>query len=78
MVNYDPMELADGIDAKKVLLSTGAGEKDYCDQLAANLSSDTTVRVNLGKGHLDHIAQEDWLAEACGIEKGPAHYPRNS
>ena len=78
LVNYDPMELADGIDAKKVLLSTGTGEKDYYDQLAANLSSDTTVRVNLGKGHLDHIAQEDWLAEACGIEKGPAHYPRNS
>ena len=76
LANYDPMAMAGGIDAKKVLISCGASEKDYADELAAKLSGDTTVRVNLGKGHLDHIAQEDWLADACGVEKGPAHYPR--
>ena len=76
LANYDPMMLASGIDATKVMLSAGASEKGYYDGLAASLSGDTTVRVNLGKGHLDHIAQEEWLAEACGIESGPAHYPR--
>ena len=73
--NFDPSELASSIDANKVLFSTGAGEKDYYDQLAAKLSGETMVNVNLGKGHLDHITQEDWLAKACGVEKGPAHYP---
>ena len=74
--NYDPMNLASGVDATKVMLSAGASEKGYYDGLASALSGETTVRVNLGKGHLDHIAQEEWLAEACGIEPGPAHYPQ--
>ena len=78
LANYDPMALASGIDAGKVMLSAGASEKGYYDGLASALSGETTVRVNLGKGHLDHIAQEDWLANACGVEKGPAHYPRTS
>ena len=73
--NFDPVELAGDVDATKVIFSTGAGEKDYYDQLAAKLSGETIVNVNLGKGHLDHITQEDWLAEACGVTKGPAHYP---
>ena len=78
LANFDPAELADGVDANKVLFSTGAGEKAYYDQLADRLPGETTVNVNLGKGHLDHITQEDWLAEACGVNKGPAHYPWNS
>ena len=78
LANYDPMTLSQGIDANKVLISCGASEKGYADELASKLSGDVTVRVNLGKGHLDHIAQEDWLADACGVEKGPAHYPRSS
>ena len=72
------MTLAGGVDAKKVMLSAGASEKGYYDKLTAAVSGETTVRVNLAKGHLDHIAQEEWLAEACGIEPGPAHYPRSS
>ncbi len=78
LTNFDPAELASGIDANKVLFSTGAGEKGYYDQLAAQLSGETTVNVNLGKGHLDHITQEDWLAKACRVDKGPAHYPWTS
>lgn len=74
--NYDPMALVSGIDAEKVMLSAGASEAGYYDGLASALSGEVTVRVNLSKGHLDHIAQEEWLAEACGIEPGPAHYPR--
>ena len=78
LANYDPMTLAGGVDVKKVMLSAGASEKGYYDKLAAAVSGETTVRVNLAKGHLDHIAQEEWLAKACGIEPGPAHYPRSS
>jgi cephalosporin-C deacetylase len=78
LANFDPMALADGIDARKVMLSAGGSEKDYYNGLASKLSGETAVRVNLGKGHLDHIAQEEWLADACGIEPGPAHYPRTS
>ncbi len=78
LANFDPAELADGVDANKVLFSTGAGEKAYYDQLANRLPGETTVNVNLGKGHLDHITQEDWLADACGVNKGPAHYPWSS
>ena len=77
LANYDPSSLANGVTAKKVMLSAGASEKSYYDKLASAVSGETTVRVNLGKGHLDHIAQEEWLAEACGIEPGPAHYPRD-
>ncbi len=76
LANYDPMALASGTDATKVMLSAGASEKGYYDGLASALSGETTVRVNLGKGHLDHIAQEEWLADACGIEPGPVHYPQ--
>lgn len=76
LANYDPMALVSGIDAEKVMLSAGASEKGYYDGLASALSGEVTARVNLSKGHLDHIAQEEWLAEACGIEPGPAHYPR--
>ena len=75
LANYDPMSLSSSIDAEKVMLSAGASEKAYYDGLAAALSGETFVRGNLGKGHLDHIAQEEWLAEACGIEPGPVHYP---
>ncbi len=78
LANYDPMAIAGGVDAKKVMLSAGASEKGYYGNLAAAVSGETTVRVNLAKGHLDHIAQEEWLAKACGIEPGPAHYPRTS
>ena len=74
--NYDPMELAGHIDANNVMISCGAGDKEYTDRLAAKVPGSTSVRVNLGKGHLDHVAQEEWLAEACGVEPGPAHYPR--
>ena len=70
LANYDPMALASGIDANKVMLSAGASDKGYYDGLASALSGETTVRVNLGKGHLDHLTQEEWLAEACGIEPG--------
>ena len=73
--NFDPMALASRVDATKVMLSAGSAERDYYDRLAAAISGETTVRVNLGQGHIDHIAQEDWLAAACGVEKGPAHYP---
>ena len=76
LTNYDPMNLASGVDARKVMLSAGASEKSYYDGLASALSGETTVRVNLAKGHLDHIAQEEWLAGACGIQPGPVHYPR--
>ncbi len=76
--NFDPMGLASRIGASKIMLSTGAAEKDYYGKLAAAIAGDTTVRVNLGQGHLDHIAQEDWLAVACSVDKGPAHYPWNA
>ena len=76
LANYDPLAHAGSIDANKVMLSTSASEKGYYDGLASKLSGETFVRVNLGKGHLDHIAQEEWLADACGVEPGPAHYPR--
>ena len=78
LANYDPVMLVSDVSAKKVLLSTGVGDKDYYDGLAAGLAGQVTVGVNLGKGHLDHIAQEDWLANACDVKKGPAHYPRTS
>lgn len=77
LANYDPMSLAGNVGASKVMLSAGASDKSYYDKLASTVSGETTVRVNLGKGHLDHLAQEEWLAAACGIEPGPAHYPRN-
>lgn len=73
--HFDPMESVGLIDAKKVLISCGASDKDYSDELANALSGDADVRVNLGKGHLDHIAQEEWLANASGTTRGPAHYP---
>ena len=76
LANYDPMALSGDINANKVMLSAGASEKGYYDGLASALSGEATVRVNLAKGHLDHIAQEEWLADACGIEPGPSHYPR--
>ena len=77
LANYDPMALVRAASTpEKVMLSAGASEKGYYDGLASALSGEVTVRVNLSKGHLDHIAQEEWLAEACGIEPGPAHYPR--
>ena len=73
--HFDPMESVGLIDAKKILISCGASDKDYSDELANALSGDATVRVNLGKGHLDHIAQEEWLSNASGTTRGPAHYP---
>ena len=76
LANYDPMNLASEVDASKVMLSAGASEKSYYDKLASAVSGETTVRVNLAKGHLDHLAQEEWLADACGIKPGPVHYPR--
>ena len=76
LANYDPMTLAATIDASKVMLSAGSSDRYYYEDLASKLPGKTAVRVNLGKGHLDHIAQEKWLADACGIQLGPAHYPR--
>ncbi len=78
LAHFDPMTLAGRIDAKRVLISCGAGDEGYSNTLGDAMSGDVDVRVNLGKGHLDHVAQEEWLALASGTTPGPAHYPWNS
>lgn len=75
---FDPMNLARDIDARKIMLSCGKSETDYYNRLAEATSAETTVRANLAKGHLDHVAQEAWLAKASDTTPGPAHYPRSS
>lgn len=75
--NFEPLQSASQIKAESILISCSAAEQDYSQQLAATLAGDTTVRVNSGKGHLDHVSVEEWLADACGTTPGPAHYPRN-
>lgn len=76
LANFDPMALAPQVQATKVLIACGESEKEYAEQLAARFSGDVTIRINTGRGHLDHVYGEEWLAEACGIQPGPAHYPR--
>ena len=51
LANYDPMALASGIDAGKVMLSAGASEKGYYDGLASALSPAKRLCVSiLGRG----------------------------
>ncbi len=78
LTNFDPMALAGQIDAKKVLISCGGADEGYSKSMGDGMTGDVDVSVNLGKGHLDHITQEVWLAEASGTTRGPAHYPRNA
>ena len=78
LAHFDPMALAGQIDAKKVLISCGGADEGYSESIGDTMSGDVDVSVNLGKGHLDHITQEVWLAEASGTTRGPAHYPRNA
>ncbi len=72
---YETTMFAERIDAKQVLISCGSSEEIHSRNLASKLAGNATVRVNLGKGHLDHIAQEEWLAKVSGVTRGPAHYP---
>ena len=76
LANFDPLLSANEIEADSILISCAEGERVYSERLAAELTGATTVRVNTGKGHLDHVAVEEWLAEACGTTPGPVHYPR--
>ncbi len=76
LANFDPLLSANEIEADSILISCAEGERVYSERLASELTGATTVRVNTGKGHLDHVAVEEWLAEACGTTPGPAHYPR--
>lgn len=77
LTNFDAMSAASRIKAESILITCSAAEVEYSQQLADGLSGDATVRVNSGKGHLDHVAVEEWLAEASGTTPGPAHYPRS-
>ena len=74
--NFDPKPAAVRIETRTNLISCSAAERVYSLRLAQELTGITKVRVNSGKGHLDHVAVEEWLAEACGTTPGPAHYPR--
>ena len=74
--NFDPLSSAIHIGADSILISCSQAERDYSQRLASELTGMAAVRVNTGKGHLDHVAVEEWLAEACGTTPGPAHYPR--
>lgn len=74
--NFDAIELAGNIKADNVLVTCAESERAYTEQLASALSGTAAVRVNTGKGHVDHVAVEEWLANACGVDPGPAHYPR--
>ena len=76
LTNFDAMNLAGQITASDILIASSASEQAYFEQLASALSGNASVRVNTGKGHVDHVAIEQWLAKACGVEPGPAHYPR--
>ena len=77
LANYDALALAPKIQAQSVMIACSSAERPYAEQLASNLTGETTIRVNTGKGHLDHLAGEKWLAAACGTEPGPVHYPRS-
>ena len=76
LANLDVVNHVDRISAKNVLIACSESERAYYERVAQQLSGETTIRVNTGKGHVDHVAIEQWLADACGVPPGPAHYPR--
>ena len=75
--NFDVMNLAGRITATKVMIACSESERGYYEAVSSKLSGETTIRINTGKGHVDHVAIEEWLADACGVQAGPAHYPRS-
>ena len=75
--NFDVMNLADQITATKVMIACSESERAYYEAVSSKLTGETTIRINTGKGHIDHVAIEEWLAAACGVKPGPAHYPRS-
>ncbi len=70
---FNPIVAATHISARTMIACT-AGEKQAAEALASAIPAGGEVYVNTGYGHLDHIAQEDWLADACGVERSPGTF----
>lgn len=65
---FDPIARAAGIDASTLIACSNA-EKPAADALAQGIAGGAEVYLNTGYGYLDHKAQEDWLADQCGVER---------
>lgn len=69
---FDPIARASSIGAPTLIACT-ATENAAADALASGIAGGAEVYVNTGYGYLDHKAQEDWLADRCGVvrSEGP-------
>ena len=65
---FDPVGRASSIGAPTLIACTGA-EKAAADALASGTAGGAEVYVNTGYGYLDHKAQENWLADRCGVAR---------
>ncbi len=65
---FDPIARASKIDSPALIACT-EGEKAAADALAAGIAGGGEVYVNTGYSFIDHQAQEDWLADRCGVPR---------
>ena len=65
---FDPVARASKIGAATFIACSSA-EKAAADALASGIAAGGEVYMNTGYGYLDHKAQEDWLADQCGVAR---------
>ena len=70
---YDPIGGATDIFAN-TMIACVSGEKSAADLLAATIPGGADVYVNIGRGFIDHAAQENWLADATGAPRTPGPF----
>ena len=62
---YDPLAFAGHIEAE-TLVTCGQGDRASAQELVDALPGRASLRVNTGRGYLDHEFEEEWLATASG------------
>jgi len=51
------------------LIACSSAEKPAAQKLSSNIDGGGEIYINTGYGYLDHKAQEEWLADNCGVER---------
>ncbi|MDA1347595.1 MAG: acetylxylan esterase [Chloroflexi bacterium] len=63
---FDPLAFAPNIRAR-TLVTGVEGARALLEPLVEAISGDAEFRVNTGRSHLDHEAEETWLTERLGV-----------
>ena len=65
---FDPIGGLSKIQSS-TLIACSSAEKPAAQKLSSNIDGGGQIYINTGYGYIDHKAQEEWLADNCGVKR---------